>query len=130
MNPQPVSKAPEAKGDYAVSGAVYHAEFYAGAPYIEQERDDTGQLKLIDGKPVELELVFFDAAGVNPKIVVSRQDGTPMGLSDEAVALRVASVLCADKGRRPMRRAGQDNVPPSATSVIENGKWGIFDLCR
>ncbi len=130
MNPAPISTTPEATGDYEVSGAIYHAEFYKGAPYIEQERDNSGQVKLLNGSPVEVELVFFDAAGVEPKIVVSRDDGAEMGVGDEATALRVASVLCADKGRRPMKPAGSNSVPPPATSVLEEGKWGVFALCR
>jgi len=130
MCPPPVSKSPEATGEYEVSGAVYRADFYKGARYMEQGRDETGRLKLVNGQPVAVNLVFMDAAGVDPKIVVSRQDGTPMGVDDEAAALKVAAILCADKGRRPIERAGFANVPPPANTVFENGKWGVFHLCR
>ena len=113
-----------------MSGVVYDAEFFKGARYVEQEREKSGRLKLVSGKPVELDIIFMDAAGVNPKIVVSRTDGKPMGVEDETTALRVAAVLCADKGRAPQERAGPDHVPPPATLVLEAGKWGVFDLCR
>ena len=126
----PISETPEETGNYEVTGAVYHAEFFEGARYIGQERDENGQLKLVNGQPVPLEIVFHDGAGVNPKIVVSRQDGAPMGVESEAAALKVAALLCADKGRRPMTREGPYKIPGPATSVYEDGKWGVFNLCR
>ncbi|MFN0116276.1 MAG: hypothetical protein ACKVPY_16515 [Paracoccaceae bacterium] len=130
MAPPPVSKSPEAVGDYEVSDAVYHAEFFKGAPYIEQERDSAGRLKLVNGLPVPINFVFMDAAGVNPKIVVSRKDGSPLGVDDEATALKVAAMLCADKGRRPYYQPGVYQAPFPATPALENGKWGVFNLCR
>lgn len=130
MSPPPLSTVPEASGDYEVSDAIYHAEIFKGARTIVQERDASGRLKIVNGEPVEVELVFMDAAGVEPKIVVSRADGTAMGVDDEATALRVAAVLCADKGRRPVKPAGLSRVPPPANSVLEAGKWGVFRLCR
>lgn len=130
MSPPPVTTSPEVSGEYEVSGAIYRADFFAGARYLEQERDARGLIRLEGGQPVPLTLVFMDAAGVDPKIVVSRVDGTAMGVLDEAVALRVAAVLCADKARRPVGRAGNNNTVPPATSVLEDGKWGVFNLCR
>lgn len=130
MSPPPVTSSPAVSGEYEVSGAVYRADLFTGAKRIEQERDEKGRIRLEGGKPVPLILVFMDAAGVDPKVVVSRVDGTAMGVDDEAVALRVAAVLCADKARRPVGRAGYANLPPPATPVLEEGKWGIFNLCR
>lgn len=119
--------------DYEVDGVMYRAELLQGQRYYEQERDADGRIKLRGGRPVNREVLVMDRPEGDPEVVVVRADGTLMTVSDEGIAMRVATMLCAEKHRSPAPYTYYSlgrSIPVAATTVWENGKWGVFHLCQ